>query len=205
MLERGVAPLLRLHFPQVRKTWVLLAESSSSGEAKGAPQNPSQGCAPMLSREVRIGGLEMSLVATNSHHRPFPGSLPGYSNCGFSALFPSWGSPAGHASPPKLWAASLGSWGRDPAQGRICRGPDRALETPASKSEPPSHHLQALTGPCPRLKNQATAHGTLDWEGRAEAEGGSLFQGSLGAGDKGGVLTAAGSPPRPSGGPPPPG
>lgn len=119
VLERGVAPLLRLHFPQVRKTWVLPAESSSSAEAKGAPQNPSQGCALMFSWEVRTGGLEMCLVAKNSHHHPFPSSLPGYSNCGFSALFPSWGSPAGHAPLPKLWAGSLGSWGQDPAEGRI--------------------------------------------------------------------------------------
>ena len=196
MLERGVAPLLRLHFPQVRKTWVLPAESSSSAEAKGAPQNPSQGCALMFSWEVRTGGLEMCLVAKNSHHHPFPSSLPGYSNCGFSALFPSWGSPAGMPHFPSSGLEALAHGDRTLQRAGSGAG-DCNLQARTPLPPPPNSN-----GPCPRRNNQATAHGTLDWEGRAGAEGGSLSQGSLGAGDKGGVLTAAGSPPRPSGEPP---
>lgn len=165
VLERGAAPLLRLHFQQVRKTWVLPAESSSSGETKGTPQNPSQGCALMFSREVRIGGLEMRLIAKNSHHQPFPGSLPGYSNCGFSACshlgLPLWGMPHFPSSGLEALAHGDGTLQR----ARSGAG-DSNLQARTPLLPPPSSN-----GPCPRHDNQAIAHGTLDWEGLGRSRG----------------------------------
>lgn len=143
----------------------------------------------MLSRKLGIGGLEMSLVATNSHQRPFPGSLRG-TQIVDSLLCSHLGVPCGACL--TLPSSGLQAWlmGTDPAQGRICRGSDRALETQPPSQNPSHLHLQALTGPCPRLKTRLQPMGL--WTGKWVFEGGSSFRAPWEPGTREGSLLQQG-------------